>query len=151
MDVEDLLIKHEGSKNVIYPDSLGKPTIGIGHCLQGNPLPVTMQPPLSQMQIDQLFQADLAVVMKDLKNLDWFPNLDEVRQAVIIDMTFNMGWPTFQKFHNTLLLIEQGKYNAAAEEMLLSLWAKQLPNRAKENSLMMATGLWPDNPNFPKS
>jgi lysozyme len=150
MTVQDLIAKHEGSMPNIYKDTMGIPTIGIGHNLNASPLPAGMTPPLTQAQISQLFQGDLNNVLKDLNNnIPWFSNLDPVRQAVVIDMAFNMGWPTLSKFVNTLGMIKAGNYTGAAAGMLQSAWAKQVPNRAKEDSKMMSSGLWPDDPNFP--
>lgn len=151
MNVQDLISKHEGCKDMPYKDTMGIETIGIGHNMEANPLPAGMTPPLTQDQITQLFQQDLAHVMNELKaGIAWFENLDEVRQAVLIDMTFNMGWGELRKFVNTLSLISDGKYSAAAAAMLESAWAKQVPNRANEDSKMMASGLWSDDPNFPQ-
>jgi lysozyme len=147
MNIQDLITKHEGCKVNPYNDIMGIPTIGIGHNMQAHPLPDGMIPPLTQEQITQLFREDLQVVINNLtKNLSWFVKLDEVRQAVLIDMSFNMGWSTLSKFHNTLKLIQEGNYAGAANEMLNSAWAKQVPSRAAEDSNMMASGLWPDEP-----
>jgi len=150
MTVEDLIAKHEGSSPVIYNDSMGIPTIGIGHNLNASSLPAGMTPPLTSAQISQLFQTDLSGVMKDLtNNMPWFSSLDTVRQAVLIDMDFNMGWPTLSQFVNTLAMVKAGNYAGAAAGMLDSTWATQVPGRAQEDSKMMSSGLWPDDPNFP--
>jgi len=151
MTIEDLIAKHEGCEANIYNDSMGIPTIGIGHNLKANPLPDGMNPPLTQDQIDQLFQADLAVATNAVtKALPWFSSIDSVRQAVLIDMTFNMGIGTLLTFHHTLGFIQDGDYTSAANGMLASLWAKQVGIRATEDANMMTSGLWPDDINFPK-
>lgn len=152
MTVEDLISKHEGCEANIYNDSLGIPTIGIGHNLKANPLPAGMSPPLTPDQINQLFQADLAVATNAVTNaLPWFSLTDPVRQAVIIDMTFNMGIRTLLTFHHTLGYVQDGDWQNAANGMLASLWAKQVGIRATEDASMMVCGLWPDDPNFPHS
>lgn len=155
MDIEDLLIRHEciggEPETMPYKDTMGINTIGIGHNMKASPLPADMITPLKRIQIDQLFQSDLLNVMKYLTNgLPWFTALDPVRKAVLIDMCFNMGWGALSQFKTTLGLIEAGNYKAASTAMLASLWAKQLPNRSKEDSNMMLSGLWPDDVNFPK-
>ena len=155
MDVEDLLMRHEcigGAPNVMpYKDEKGIDTIGIGHNMVSSPLPVDMVPPLKRIQIDQLFQSDLANVMTELKaHLPWFESLDEVRQAVLIDMCFNMGWGGLSQFEVTLGLVSINDYAGASIAMINSQWAKEVPNRAKEDAQMMLTGLWPDDVDFPK-
>ena len=148
MNIEDLIIRHEcigGKPNLVpYKDTMGIDTIGIGHNMVSSPLPQGMTPPLTLEQVDQLFKTDLTIVMKSISQLSWFSSLDEVRQAVLIDMCFNMGWGTLRKFVNTLNLIGAGQYAQASKEMLESAWARQLPNRSKEDAEMMLTGSWPD-------
>ena len=83
-------------------------------------------------------------MIKDLsEHLSFFQNLDEVRQAVLIDMAYNMGIEKLLVFKITLGLIELGKYEQASREMLLSLWAVEVKTRARRLSLMMETGVWP--------
>jgi lysozyme len=53
-----------------------------------------------------------------------------------------MGVHGLMQFKSTLNLIELGDYNAAADNMLKSLWASQTPNRAKEMATQMRTGQW---------
>lgn len=142
--VEDLIAKHEGKVATIYNDSRGIPTIGIGHNLQASPLPADMTPPLTDNQIDQLFQSDLSKAIHAVTDsLPWFTSLDQVRQAVVIDMAFNMGINTLLTFHHTLGFIESGSWQQAADGMLSSLWAKQVGRRATEDAQMMLTGQWP--------
>lgn len=142
--VEDLIAKHEGCVPTIYLDSKGIPTIGIGHNLQASPLPEGMVPPLTQDQINQLFQSDLANATQAVVNsLPWFSNLDVIRQGVIIDMAFNMGISTLLTFHHTLGYIQSGDWQDAANEMLASLWAKQVKERATEDAAIIVSGQWP--------
>ncbi len=152
MDVEDLLIQDEGCKDSIYLDSVGIQTIGIGHNIEANPLPPGFVPPLKRIQIDQLFQSDLTRTKNYLVNgLSWFGDLDEVRQAVLIGMCYNMGWGALSKFTNTLELIRTESWTAASVAMLDSLWARQLPSRSEKYANMMLSGLWPDNKDFPNN
>jgi lysozyme len=57
-------------------------------------------------------------------------------------MSFEMGVDGLMGFKNTLKMIEQGDYEAAAENMLNSLWAKQTPARANRMAEQMRTGQW---------
>jgi len=64
------------------------------------------------------------------------------RQAVLVNMAFQMGIQGVQKFKKTLSLVEMGDYDGAADGMLKSLWAKQTPNRAAEMAQQMRSGQW---------
>jgi lysozyme len=142
--VEELITKHEGCESNIYLDSMGIPTIGIGHNLKASPMPSDWTTPLTQDQIDQLFQTDLNNVLTQLTaDLPWVNSLDPVRQAVVIDMCFNMGINTLLTFKHTLANIQSGNWQAAADGMLQSLWATQVKSRANEDAQMMVSGAWP--------
>lgn len=148
--VESLVAKHEGTRFDIYLDSVGHRTVGIGHNLDAAPLPEGWTTPLTQDQVDRLFQIDLANAIAPMStNWPWFSSLDPVRQAVLIDMCFNSGFAGLSTFKHTLTMIESGDYSGAATNMLESLWAKQVGIRAIEDSRMMNSGLWPSDPDFP--
>jgi len=131
--VQRLLAKHEGSRTKAYKDSKGIWTIGVGHNLEANPIP--------QEAVNIIFEADLGAVLRDIhRAFPWFEDLDEVRQAVIIDVVFNMGLPRFRGFKNTIRAIEKGNYRKAAEELLDSKAARELPIRYDELAQMLLTG-----------
>lgn len=72
--------------------------------------------------------------------LPWWQELDDVRQRVLLNMTFNMGIKDVLEFKKTILLIQGGNYSKAAEEMLRSEWAQEVGSRACRLSKMMANG-----------
>lgn len=142
--VEELIAKHEGRKNATYKDSLGIPTIGIGHNIQAHPLPPGFVSPLTDEQVDLLFQADLANAEAALRqHLPWVDSLSDARLAVLVDMVFNMGIGGVLGFPHTLAAIQAGNWQAAHDGMLASKWATQVGARAKEDAEMMLTGEWP--------
>lgn len=130
------LTLHEGRRARLYKDSVGKWTIGIGRNLSDRPL--------SEAAIDFLYQEDVDNHERELaKALPWVLNLDPVRQAVLLDMAFNLGVPTLLTFRRTLQAIKDGLYDLAADYMLESLWASQVKGRAKTLANMMRTGVNP--------
>ena len=46
-------------------------------------------------------------------------------------MGYQLGISGLLSFKNTLKLIQESRYREAADNMLLSKWAKQTPNRVK--------------------
>jgi lysozyme len=125
-----------------YPDSKGKITIGIGHNLSD--VGITME------QAYMLYNYDLDRTLVDLdQNIPWWRNLDEVRQRVIVNMTFNMGWDSIDEqgrrhglryWPHTLHLIETHRFAEAADEMSRSLWHSQVGARAERLESMMRDG-----------
>jgi len=134
-----LLSQHEGRVAHAYQDSLGYWTIGVGHLIdkrKGGRLPEEI--------IDALLDYDMRKHWLELlEALPWVERLDDVRQAVLLDMAFNLGVPGLLKFKNTLRYVERGDYKLASSGMLASLWARQVKSRANRLSRMMETGEWP--------
>jgi lysozyme len=134
--LEEILEHHEGFRSKPYKDTVGKLTIGIGRNISDRGI--------SRVEAEFLFANDIELSRTELQaNLHWFDSLDPVRQAVLIDMHFNMGWPVLSRFKNTLALIKSAEYKAAAIAMLHSKWATQVGKRAVRLSEMMRTGEWP--------
>lgn len=77
--------------------------------------------------------------MEDLKEYYWFTTLDDIRQKVVIDMAFNLGVNGVLSFKNMIQALKEKDYDKAAEEMLDSLWAEQVGNRADRLAKMMRT------------
>ena len=133
--LHSMIEMHEGKKYKPYRDTVGKLTIGIGRNLDDRGL--------SEDEVQLLFSNDVRIATEELERaFPWTRSLDEVRKAVLIDMSFNMGLPVLSQFKNTLSLIERGEYEKAAVAMLQSKWATQVGNRAKRLSEMMRTGVW---------
>jgi lysozyme len=131
--IKDMLVNNEGVRRYPYKDTVGKITIGIGRNLD--------DVGLSMDEIDYLFQNDLKRVEPQAKSLPWYSKLNEARQAVILDMIFNLGIRSFLGFTTTISLIEKGQYSAAADQMLKSKWASQVGDRAKRLSEQMRLGV----------
>ena len=139
MTSEELIRRHEGTKmfdgrHVPYKCSAGVLTIGYGRNLEKG---------LSEAAAQFLFTEDMAEIRKQLSTWKTYILLDEVRQAVVENMVFNLGWTKFNQFERTMQALTNHQYSDAADYMLQSRWAKQVGKRAVELSEMMRTGEWP--------
>jgi lysozyme len=142
LDVE--LRRDEGVSYVEYIDSLGNPSCGVGHNLNASPLPAGWTFPLTDDQVTALENHDLSVTFASLNlHLPWWTNLDPVRQRVIANMCFNMGIAKLLGFQQTLASTQVGQYVVASTEMLQSIWANQVGERAQRLSQAMKTGVMP--------
>lgn len=129
----------EGVKPQVYKDSLGLWTIGIGRLVD----PSIPGSGLRPEEIQYLFANDLKDRLTSLSaKLPWLATLDEARQGVLLNMSFQLGVTGLLKFKNTLELVRTGKYIEAASAMRKSLWAKQTPKRAGRLAKQMSTGKW---------
>lgn len=123
----------EGRRKLVYTDTVGKLTAGVGRNITDRPF--------SDDEIDLMLKNDIDMVERQLdRAIPWWRKLDEVRQTVLANMAFNMGVPKLLGFSMTLDLVHAGRYDAAAQEMLRSKWAAQVGERALRLSAMMRRG-----------
>lgn len=130
----DLIKSDEGLELLMYTCSMGYNTVGYGHNMDSVPI--------SKQAAEQILDDDIKSTINDCLSFPWFSYLDDVRSAVVINMVFNMGLPTFAGFKKTIRYIEMGLFTDAAEEMLDSKWARQVGSRAPRLAFMMKTGKW---------
>lgn len=135
--LREQLVRHEGEVPYAYQDSLGYWTIGVGHLIDKR-----KGGKISKDSIYAILDEDIEMKCAELdEQLPWWRNLDAVRQQVLVNMCFNLGINGLLGFHNTLAFIEHGQYKEAAANMLVSKWAEQVGDRAKELAEMMERGI----------
>lgn len=139
--LEDMIRRHEGLRLHVYHDTLGVATVGYGHALGPRDMDLKS---ISQERADELFQEDLRIAIHSLEDaFDWFPyRIDDVRMAVLVDLSFNLGITRLKKFKKMLAHLQNGKYELAADELKNSIWHKQTGARAIELEEMMRSGNW---------
>ena len=130
------LIHDEGLRLKPYRCTAGKLTIGCGRNLD--------DVGITQKEAVFLLDNDITNAIHGLvvAHGDWFPPLDPVRQAVLVNMVINMGLPRFNGFKKLHAAIKVKDYDGAAVEMLSSRWAEQVGDRALRLSEQMRTGRW---------
>jgi len=131
----DQLIRDEDLRLKAYRDTVGKLTIGVGRNLDDRGI--------SKEEAIFMLMNDIAKVRAELEAaLPWIDKISPIRQAVLMNMAFNMGIGGLLQFRNTLKFIEQGNFAEASKGMLNSLWAKQVGQRAVRLSQQMLTDEW---------
>jgi lysozyme len=136
------LDRDEANKLKMYRDSRGILSIGRGHNLEAKPI--------STRASDVIFDDDIEDAKRELfKHLPWTADLDEARQGVLLNMTFNMGVGGLLAFEKTLAFVQAGQYSQAADEMMKSKWAFQVGDgpglkldRAERLAIQMREGIW---------
>jgi lysozyme len=117
-----------------YYCTAGRLTIGYGRNLD--------DVGITKEEAEYLLQNEIRSCIADLQKKipDIYNNVNHVRQAVLVNMCYNLGITGLLKFKKTLASIQQGDYKLASEQMLQSLWAEQVGNRAKLLSELMKNG-----------
>lgn len=129
--IEEQLILHEGLRRKPYRCTEGYLTIGVGLNLDAG---------ITEDEAIWLLQNRLKGIIAQLEQYDWYTKLDPIRQKVLIDMAYNLGMAGLLKFRRMIAAIELGDYEAAADQMLDSRWARQVKTRADRLAEMMRTG-----------
>ena len=141
MNLERLLEsvkKHEGYRNKVYLDTLGKRTVGVGHlCVEDF---WEDDKEYEESFLMEILQKDLQEAIRGAKELmeeHGCADIDERAEEIIIEMVFQLGRTGVKKFRNMWKALSEQNYIGASFEMLDSKWAKQTPNRAKDMAEQM--------------
>ena len=130
--------KHEGYRNKVYLDTLGKRTVGVGHlCVEdfwedGKEY--------EEKFLMTILEHDLQTAIKSAEDLinncpsGGKANISDDAKILIIEMVFQLGGNGVSKFRKMWQALQQDPpdYAEASVQMLDSRWAKQTPNRANE-------------------
>ena len=123
--------KHEGYRNKVYLDTLGKRTVGVGHlCVEDF---WEDDKEYEEKFLMTILEHDLSDAIKganDLMAENGCMDMNEKAHELIIEMVFQLGKTGVSKFRNMWKALSALDYSTAAEQMLDSRWAKQTPNRA---------------------
>ena len=130
--------KHEGYRNKVYLDTLGKRTVGVGHlCVEDF---WEDDKEYEEKFLMEILAEDLQNAIKgarELKEEHSCTDIDEIAQEIIVEMVFQLGRTGVSKFRNMWKCLSELNYLGASYEMLDSRWSKQTPNRAKSMAEQM--------------
>jgi len=136
MDAQKMIAeleRDEGMRLKPYPDSMGVLTIGVGRNLR--------DVGITKGEAYQMLHNDIDRVTQELdEHLPWWSTLSEVRQRVLVNMCFNLGYARLLGFRSALAAMQIGDWEGAASGMMASQWANQVGPRAVRLAAMMRTG-----------
>ena len=124
--------KHEGYRNKVYLDTLGKRTVGVGHlCVESF---WEDDKEYEEKFLMEILQKDLQEAIRGARSLmeeHDCTDIDEQAEEILIEMVFQLGMTGVSKFKKMWKALAEKNYIGASYEMLDSRWSKQTPNRAK--------------------
>jgi len=132
--IERQLIRDEGMRLKPYKDSVGKLTIGVGRNIDDNGI--------RESEAMNMLRNDVNECIQDCFKLGFFKKLNEPRQAVIVNMRFNLGLTRLLSFKKMLAALDRQDFPEAAKEMGDSLWSKQVGVRALRLQEQLLKGEW---------
>lgn len=134
--VKDRIKKHEGFRNTVYSDSLGKATIGYGHLLtEDDDFEEGIQ--YDKSLLENLFDKDFNRSAYNAEQLLEGIDICDTAREIIVEMVFQLGIGGVSKFKKMFEALRKKDYNEAAEQMLDSQWRVQTPKRCEELSSLM--------------
>lgn len=135
------LKRHEGAvkdargNHLPYKCPEDKLTIGYGRNIE--------ERGITEDEAELLLSNDILIAKRELVDtFPWFSLLDDVRQAVLLNMHFNLGIRSLRGFKRMLSAIEVGNWEAAEHHGLDSIWARQVGARATELMRQLKLGEW---------
>lgn len=139
MTLYEFIEKHEGRRKKPYRCPAGKLTIGVGHNIDANPLPIDIKRHLKEYgsidneMIDRLLNQDIRIAVDGCKTIfPMFAEFSDNRRMALIDFVFQLGFTGARRFVRSVKAINAEKWEDAARYMGESLWARQTPARAAE-------------------
>lgn len=134
--VKALLTLNEDERLYPYVDTVGKVTIGVGHNLTDRGISKA----ISALLLHEDIQEALGTL--EALNVAW-RRLDPARQAVLIDLAFNLGYSRLSRFKNFLLAVRVDQWAAAVQHLQNSKWWGQVGVRGPRLVHMLTTGTFP--------
>ena len=128
---------HEGFRDRIYKDSLGKATIGYGFLVSAlSPDELKLNggkvEPMSKEVAEKILNLKIARLQKRvLECLPWLASKPQNIQDTILEMAYQLGLAGLLGFRHTLGCIEAGNYAQAAKNLRASLLYRQTPKRVE--------------------
>jgi GH24 family phage-related lysozyme (muramidase) len=159
-----VLLRHEGEKLHVYPDSLGIPTVGVGLALMykdanGNLVPSPYAQSLCRrcdVDYEDVLAGKVDITKAQSRHLlslciidvmNWltvlfplFGTYTQPRQIGLVDMGFELGESKFRGFKETISCILAGNWVLASENALHSAWASEVPGRAEYDAGLLRAG-----------
>ena len=129
----ELIKKHEGLRLKPYKCTAGKLSIGYGRNIEDNGI--------SAYEADVLLNDDIQNCYAQCIKFPFWNKLNEVRQAALLDMCYNLGFARLNGFKKMLKALGRLDYKTAAKEMLDSKWARDVKSRATELAELMKYGI----------
>ena len=139
MDLIEQLRRDEGVRYTPYPDQFGNQTVGCVHKLVSGDSFIY---PLTDPEVNTILNADIADKQDQIAPYAWFANLDSVRCGAITNMAFNVGTHGLLGFPHMISCLAKQDWQGAHDQMLDSVWATQVGDRATRLAIQILTGEW---------
>lgn len=137
------LLRDEGNRLRVYDDATGLPIVP-GTTVRGHPTIGAGRSldlmGLRPFEVLGLLDNDIAEYLDELVRVPWFVGLDPARRRAIVNARHALGMQGLLGFHDMIAALEQGDFDAAADAMLASNWARQEATRVDRAATLLRDG-----------
>lgn len=120
---------------MLYRDSIGKLTGGVGHNFDDNGL--------SDAAINFIKAEDCDIaVLTVFKVFGFTADQTNPRHAALLDMAFELGEPRLRAFVQLRACWDKEDWDGAAIAAKNSTWAREVPHRATQDVALLRHGDW---------
>ena len=126
------LIEREGCREVVYRDTLGHPTVGVGHLVTatdslrvGDKISIERTQEFLEIDTEKAFLA-----AKEQASEIGIETEDFV--LALTSVNFQLGTRWHHEFYDSYPLLVSGDWRTAIRKLNNTLWAKQTPVRVKD-------------------
>lgn len=136
----------KGGRFVVYDDASGKPIVP-GSLVKGHPtigygLALDVRGLSMAEALFLLHSGEADIWAQVTAALPWALTLDDVRQAALLSMAYNLGVQGLLGFPNTLACMQKGDWAGTVANLKQSKWWGQVGDRATRIAQMFLTGAW---------
>ena len=128
--LKETIKHHEGFRDSIYRDSLGKRTIGYGHLIVYTD-DFKDGKKYSKEVLEETFKKDFQNAVEGASRILDLDKLHPKAKEVAIECVFVLGASGFSRFKRCVIALEEQRYNDSSAELKDSLWFKQATNRVE--------------------
>ena len=138
------ILGNEGFRPDIYKDTMNRNTVGFGFNIDDPTVrKLIPQDILSGQRLMNRTEAlDIHSQLtkrafEDARSFvgdETFSSLSTAQRTALTDMAYNLGLTSLNTFDNLRSALQSGNFEQAALEVLDSKYAKQVPNRARQNA-----------------
>lgn len=127
--IRESMVREEGIKYIVYKDSLGKLTGGIGHLI----LPsdnMKHGDPISPEQVEEWFRKDVSgAIWAAIDQAEQIGEFEKDFIKALTHVNFQLGVYWYKKWPNTWRNLTNGRYQKVINSVMRSLWHRQTPRR----------------------
>jgi lysozyme len=93
------------------------------------------------VEAEELLRSDVRERDASLRDrLPWWDSVDDLRRAVLLSMSFQLGVDGLMRFRRMLIAAAADRWAEAADELRDSLWYGQTHGRAERLAQALASG-----------